>query len=308
MPRDYYEVLGVKRDASEEEIKKAYRKLARQYHPDRNPGDKQAETRFKEVQQAYDVLSDKKKKAQYDQFGFVADGPGPFPGGGAGPFPGGAGGFPFPNMEGVDLGELLRRFGGMGGGPGGPDAEEVEELLGRRSRGRSRRTRPAEDVEGEVTVSFNTAALGGSVTVPVGGEQVEVKVPAGVEEGQKLRLSGKGPGGGNVLLKVHIAPHPYFRREGHNLIVEVPLSVSEAVLGAKVDVPTLEGPRLSVKVPPGTSSGSRLRLRGKGVAGGDQYVEIKIVAPAAHDARSRELLEEFARLNPQNPRAGLPWS
>jgi DnaJ-class molecular chaperone len=123
-----------------------------------------------------------------------------------------------------------------------------------------------------------------------------------------MRLQGQAPGGGNLLLKIHIEPHPYFRREDKDVILEVPLSLSEAVLGARVDVPTLDGTKLTVKVPPGASSGTRLRLRGKGITGGDQYIEVKVVVPAPADERSRQLIEEFARLNPQNPRSGLPWS
>jgi DnaJ-class molecular chaperone len=142
----------------------------------------------------------------------------------------------------------------------------------------------------------------------VDGRTIDVRVPAGVEEGKKLRLAGQGPGGGDLLVRIKIEPHPYFRREGHNLVLEVPVSVSKAILGAKVDVPTLDGTHLSVKVPAGTSSGARLRLRGKGIAGGDQFIEIKIVVPKIHEDRSRELIEEFARLNGQNPRANLPWS
>jgi DnaJ-class molecular chaperone len=306
MPRDLYEVLGVKRDASEEEIKKAYRKLARQYHPDRNPGDKQAETRFKEVQGAYDILGDKAKREQYDRFGFAGPGPGPGGFGGAGGHGGGGrtfhweGGVPFGGAGGIDLESILRQFGGGGMG------QDVEEVFGPRTRGRARRPRPAE-TESEITIPFDTAALGGSVSLNIDGREVAVKVPAGVVEGKKLRLAGQAPDGGDLLVKLRIAPHPYFRREGSNLILDVPLTITEAALGTKVDVPTLNGTRLSVKVPPGTSSGARLRLRGKGIAGGDQYIEIKIVAPAPADERSRELLEEFARRNPQNPRAHMPW-
>jgi DnaJ-class molecular chaperone len=306
MPRDPYEVLGVARNASEEDIKKAYRKLARQHHPDRNPGDKQAETRFKEVQDAYDILSDKTKREQYDRFGFAGPGPGGF-GGGGGPRGGSfrwEGGAPFGGAEGIDLESILRQFGGAGGGEG-PD---LEELVGRRTRGRTRgRARPAE-TETEVTIPFDTAALGGSVSLGIDGREVSVKIPAGVEEGKRLRLAGQAPDGGDLLVRLHIAAHPFFRREGKNIILDVPLTITEAALGTKVDVPTLDGTRLTVKVPPGTSSGGRLRLRGKGVAGGDQYIEIKIVAPAPPEGRGRELLEEFARLNPQNPRANLPWS
>lgn len=308
MPRDYYETLGVQRGASEDEVKKAYRKLARQYHPDRNPGDKQAESRFKEVQEAYDVLSDKKRRAQYDQFGFAGAnagagaGPGGFNWGGGGA-PGG--GFEFqgdPEMA----AEIFRNM--FGGGSGGGGFEEI--FGGQRRRGGGRRTRPepAGEVEAEATIPFQTAAIGGAVGLSVDGRQLEVKVPPGVEEGKKLRLRGQGPNGADLIVKLHIAPHPYFSREGNNLILEVPLALSEAVLGTRIDVPTLAGERLTVKVPPGTSSGARLRLRGKGIAGGDQFIEIKIAVPAPKDERSRELIEEFAKLNPQTPRAGLDWS
>ena len=297
MPRDYYEVLGVGKDASEDDIKKAYRKLARQYHPDRNPGDKQAEGRFKEVQEAYDVLSDKKKRTQYDRFGFA----GPGAAGGQGPFRpgGGAQGFEFQGIDPEDLASIFGAFGGAAG---------VGDMFGRRGRGRGRTAPPPEAAEAEVVIPFVTAALGGTVSLSVDGRQIDLKVPAGVEEGKKLRLAGQGPGGGDLLVRIKIEPHPYFRREDNNVILEVPVSVTEAVLGAKVDVPTLDGTHLTVKVPPGTSSGSRLRLRGKGIAGGDQFIEIKIVAPKPADERSRELLEEFARLNPQAPRANLAWS
>jgi DnaJ-class molecular chaperone len=298
MPRDYYEVLGVKKDASEADIKKAYRKLARQYHPDRNPGDKQAEAHFKEVQQAYDILSDKNKRTVYDRFGFddpgaAARGQGPFRAGG-----GGGQGFEFQGVDPEDLASIFGAFGGAGG---------LGDMFGRRGRGRGRTAPPPEATEAEVSIPFMTAALGGMVSLSVDGRQIDVKVPTGVEEGKKLRLAGQGPGGGDLLVRVKIEPHPYFRREGNNVILEVPVGVAEAVLGAKVDVPTLDGTHLTVKVPPGTSSGSRLRLRGKGIAGGDQFIEIKIVAPKPADERSRELIEEFARLNPQNPRSGLPW-
>jgi curved DNA-binding protein len=298
MPRDYYEVLGVARNASEADIKKAYRKLARQFHPDRNPGNKQAEARFKEVQEAYDVLNDKAKRAQYDRFGHAGPGfagQGPFRAEG-----GGSGGFEFQGVNPEDLESILGAFGG-GGGP-------FAEMFGRRGRGRARAARPAESVEAEVAIPFLRAALGGTVSLNVDGRAIDLRVPAGVEEGKKLRLAGQGPGGGDLLVRVKIEPHPYFRREGNNVILEVPISVAEAVLGAKVDVPTLDGTHLTVTVPAGTSSGARLRLRGKGIAGGDQFIEIKIVVPKIHDERSRQLIEEFARLHPQNPREHTPWS
>lgn len=297
MPRDFYEVLGVPRDASESDIKKAYRKLARQHHPDRNPGDKKAEARFKEVQEAYDVLHDKDKRSQYDRFGFAG------PGGAQGPFHaggrGGPGGFEFQGVNPEDLESILGAFGGGMG-----------DVFGRRAggRGRGRAARTPESVEAEVAIPFLRAALGGTVSLNVEGRTIDVRVPPGVEEGKRLRLAGQGPGGGDLIVRIKIEPHPYFRREANNVILEVPISVSEAILGAKVDVPTLDGTHLTVKVPPGTSSGARLRLRGKGIAGGDLFIEINIVVPKLGDERSRELIEEFARLNTQNPREKLPWS
>jgi curved DNA-binding protein len=309
MPRDHYEVLGVKKGAGEDEIKRAYRKLARQFHPDRNPGDKSAETKFKEIQQAYDVLSDKKKREQYDQFGFA----GPSAGAGAGPFQWGGGGFRGASPD--EAADVFRRFfgGGMGGmgdlggmGQGGAEDVDISELFGQRGRGAGRRAR-AREVESELTVPFNTAALGGTMGLNIDGTNVDVKVPAGVKEGQTLRLQGQGPGGGDLMLKIKVAPHPYFRREDNDVILEVPISLSEAVLGGKVEVPTVDGTRLAVKIPPGSSSGSRLRLRGKGIRGGDEYIELKVVVPKADDAQSRKLIEEFSRLHPEDPRANVPW-
>lgn len=298
MPRDYYDVLGLAKSASEEEIKKAYRKLAREYHPDRNPGDKQAETRFKEIQDAYDVLSDKNKRAQFDRFGIA----GPGMGGG------GPGGQSFHWGEGVDpsqFEDILSQFMGGGGGfnsSGGGSG-------GRRSRGgRSRRAGPAEVYQHDIAVPFQTAAQGGKLSLDIGDKQIEVRIPQGVEEGKVLRLSGQGPGGADLHLKIRIEKHPYFRRERNDLLLEVPISVSEAVLGTKVEVPLLDGTRVSVKIPPGTSSGGRLRLRGKGISGGDQYIEIKIQAVAPTSDRARELMEEFVKVQPQDPRAGLSWA
>lgn len=298
MPRDYYEVLGVKRDADADAIKRAYRKLAREHHPDRNPGDKQAETRFKEVQEAYDVLSDKAKRAQYDQFGFAgpqqgANGaPGGFHWGGGGNFGEGV------QIDPSQFEEILSQFGGFPGMAG----------FGQKPRsGRSRRPQSREPARHELAVPFETAALGGRLSLSVDGHEIDVRIPAGVEEGQTLRLQGQGPGGGDLLLKLGIEPHPYFKREGNNLVITTPITIAEAVLGAKIDVPTLQGGKLSFKVPPGTSSGARIRLRGQGIKGGDQFVEIKIVAPAQIDDRSRALIEQFAQHNPQSPRTGPPW-
>jgi|SRR5262245_9952836 len=300
--RDPYEVLGVSRDASDDAIKKAYRKLARDYHPDRNPGDKQAETKFKEIQDAYDVLGDAKKKAQYDRFGFAgahAGGPDGSGGGFHWGFPGsGSAGM---HVDPAQAEEILSQFFGGGGAP------DMGDLFGRRARGGRGRRQAAAPAESEITVPFLTAAQGGVISVRIDGREVDVKIPAGIAEGKSLRLQGQGPGGADLHLKIRIAPHPHFQRDGNDVILETPITVAEAVLGAKIDVPTLDGSKLSVKIPAGTSSGARLRLRGKGIAGGDQYVQIKIVVPAAVDERSRQLIEEFAKLNPQRPRSGAPW-
>jgi curved DNA-binding protein len=311
MARDPYEVLGVTKTATEEEIKRAYRKLARQYHPDRNRGDKQAETRFKEVQAAYEILSDKDKRARYDRVGFAPEG-GFHPGAGG---PAGFGG-QF-NTEQVDLNEFLRQMmgGGMGGmgGMGGEAPVDVEDFTTSfgprttRGRRRSRSTQPAR-VESEVSIPFLTAARGGALTLDVDGRTIELKVPAGTTDGKKMRLAGQGPGGADLIVKFRVEPHPYFQLEGNDVLLEVPLTLTEATLGTKVDVPTMGGERLTVTVKPGTSGGSRLRLRGYGIDGGHQFLVFKIVAPAVTDERGRELLEELARLYPQNPRVGEPWS
>ena len=311
MPRDYYEVLGVSKDATPEQIKKAYRKLAQKHHPDKNPGDKQAESQFKEVNEANEVLSDPKKRQMYDQYGHAGPGAGGFHGfgGQGGGFPGFGGG----GAQTIDPAvaeELFKRFTGGGG------AEfDLGDLFGggggRQSRGkssgRSRRAPPPEDVESEVTVPFTVAANGGAVSIQVGGRHIDVKVPAGIEDGKRLRVPASATGAGDVYLKVHVAPHPYFRRDGNDVLLDVPLGVAEAVLGGAVEVPTVAGDRLTVKVPPGTSSGARVRMRGKGIAGGDQYLVFQVAVPKKIDDESRRLMEEFARRNPQDPRANVDW-
>jgi DnaJ-class molecular chaperone len=317
MPQDPYDVLGVKRNASEEEITKAYRKLARQYHPDRNPGDKQAEAKFKDVSSAYEILSDKQKRAQYDQFGHI--GPGAAPNGAPGGFhfgggPGGAGGFQNIDPETAErlFGDLFGAFGGGGAGGGGSPFGDVFGGRtgggGRGGRSRTRRPEPRpQEVESEITIPFETAALGGTVSLTIDGRQIDLKIPAGIEDGKTMRLAGQGPGGADVLLKVHVQPHPYYRREGNDLVLSVPLALAEAVLGGKVDVPLLGGGRVTVTIKPGTSSGTRMRVRGQGIKGGDLYLDPRVVVPAPADERSRELIEEFARRNPQRVRTGPPW-
>lgn len=303
MTTDYYQILGVSRGASQEEIRKAYKKLARENHPDSKPDDKVASERFKQAAEAYEVLGDSEKRQKYDQFGANwkhADqmGGNPFGGGQVdlNDILGGRGG--------VDLGDL---FGGVFGG-GGP-------------RGRRPGPRKGPDLETSVQIPFQMAANGGSydVTIQRGGksERLAVKVPAGVDDGAKLRVAGQGepgPGGGpagDLLVTVHVAPHPYFRRDGSDVILELPLSVGEAVLGAKVEVPTLGGDRVTLTVPPGTSSGAKLRIKGAGFPNlktgehGHQYTVVKIVVPKDLDAEASALLEQFASHVQQLPRERL---
>ena len=297
MAEDFYQVLGVSRNASEADIKKAYRKLSRENHPDSKPDDKVAAEKFKQVQEAYSALGDTEKRQKYDRFGHAA-----FQGGGRGgesPFGGGQ----------VDLGDL---FGGGGGG------FDFGDLFGGGGGRRASRARKGQDFETTIDVPFNTAAEGGSysLTVNTAGkpEQITARIPAGVDTGSVIRLSGQGHPGmgggpnGDLMVKIRVAPHPYFRRDASNLLVDVPISLTEAALGAKVDVPTLSEGLVTVTVPPGSASGTRLRLRGKGIvnrksnAPGDLYAILQIVVPKELDDRSRKLLEEFAELHPEDLR------
>jgi molecular chaperone DnaJ len=363
--KDYYNILGVTRDASAEEIRKAYRKLARKYHPDVNPGDKEAERKFMALQEAYDVLSDSQKRAQYDRYGTV------FEGAEAGPrtqtYTWSTRGAP-PEFDEVNLEDL---FGGRFG---------AEDLFG----GRAAARRRGADVHYEITVPFLVAVRGGEQAIEVsrqracpacsgsgadpaagtdtcaacggsgrrrgalgiampcpqcggkgrvprqpcracGGrgttpkrDRITVKVPPGVDDGSTIRLRGQGEAGtdaqpaGDLLIKVRVAEHPYFRRHGKDIFLEVPITVAEAVLGAKIEVPTIHG-KLTVTVPPGTSGGQKLRLRGKGIADrtggarGDQYVQIRIQVPKPAEAASQDLIRQFDEKNPISPRSGLNW-
>lgn len=297
MAEDFYQVLGVSRNSSDAELKKAYRKLSRENHPDSKPNDKAAAEKFKQVQEAYTVLSDSEKRQKYDRFGHSA-------------FQGGrGGGSPFGGGQ-VDLSDL---FGGGGGG-----GFDFGDLFGGGGGRRATRARKGQDVETSIDVPFNTAAQGGSysLTVNTAGkpEQITARIPAGVDSGSVIRLSGQGHPGmgggpnGDLMVKIRVAPHPYFRRDGANLLVDVPISLTEAALGAKVDVPTLSEGLITVTVPAGSASGTRLRLRGKGIINrktnepGDLYAIIQIVVPKELDDRSRELLEEFAELHPEDLR------
>jgi curved DNA-binding protein len=324
---DYYKTLGVSRSASAEEIRKAYKKLARKYHPDVRPGDKDAADQFKKVQQAYSILGDAEKRVQFDRYGHAFDG-----GRGGGPYRTAWASGP-DGTHAVDLSDLFGQFfGGEGFRGGGAGAQfERHPFPGNFGHGAggephfghegSGEPRKGEDITFEVTVPFQVAAEGGSHGLQIRrGDQTDritVKIPAGVQDGGTIRLAGQGqpsPGGGpagDLLLTVHVAPHPYFHREGSNLLVDVPITPSEAALGTKIEVPTLSEGHVNVKVPPGTSSGTRLRLRGKGVPipktqdRGDQFVVVKIVVPHETTEAAKKLYSELAEIEPQTPRSGL---
>lgn len=300
LEKDYYAVLGVDRSADAKEIKRAYRKLAQKYHPDTTAGDPAGEAKFKEVNEAYSVLSDGKTRAEYDQArdAFAR-----------GAFTGGAGGqAQYVTID--DLGDLL---GGAGGGIFGG----LGDLFGRGAR--TRVPQAGADLETEVSLTFHEAVNGAtkSLVVDAGGgsRTVQVKIPAGVNDGARIRLRGKGrPGSnggppGDLYVRVHAASHPVFARSGKDLKLEVPITVGEAVLGADVKVPTLEG-TVTLRIPPGTQSSARLKVTGKGVSTakgkGDLLVTVKVVVPQDLDDEQRVLFEELrAHEAKEQPRAHL---
>jgi DnaJ-class molecular chaperone len=313
---DCYKVLGVSREASADEIRKAYKKMVRENHPDMKPDDKQAAEKFQQAQEAYGILGDNEKREQYDRYGTTFRGG---PGGGGSPF-GGAGGSPFGGGGSVDLGDLFGGqvdlesiLGGMGGGRGGPG-------FGQGGR-QAAPPRKGQDLRLEIQAAFQVAAEGGSHELQFRrgnqAERLTVKIPAGVASGSELRLAGQGEpsqnGGppGDIRLTIKVAAHPYFRREGNNISVDVPVTVSEAALGAKVDVPTLSEGNVLLTIPPGTASGTRLRFREKGIADrktgvrGDQFMAVKIVPPTELSDEARVLFEKLAKEAPQSPRDGL---
>jgi len=296
LAEDLYKVLGVAKKASDDEIKKAYRKLARKYHPDRNPDDAAAEEKFKQVQGAYDTLSDPEKREQYDGGGA------PFEGfGGRGPFTAGpAGGGNF-----VDLGDLLSSVFGRGGGGGGGPRGFPEP--------------PGRDLETEVQLSFKQAIEGTQLTVPgAQGKRYKAKIPAGVGDGARIRLAGKGepsPGGGppgDLYVVTRVSPSPVFRRlDGGNLEVTVPITVAEALRGATIEVPTLDGTK-KIKVPPGTRHGTIQRLRGagppkpRGAGRGDIRYRLEIEVPKELTEEQQKAVDALAEaMNGADPRADL---
>jgi DnaJ-class molecular chaperone len=320
---DLYSQLNVKRDASEAEIKKAYRKLAKELHPDKNKDNPKASERFSKVTQAYDILTDKDKRARYDRgeidedgnprapFGFGGGGggarPGPGPGAGFGRSPGPD----FGGGEEIDLSELFDGLFGSGGqrrGGGG--------MGGFGGFGTRRPPPPPQkgaDVAYRLPVSFeDAAALREQRVTLAGGKTVSIKLPAGVEEGTKIRLAGQGqagPGGnGDAIIAISIKPHRFFTRDGDNIRLDLPVSLDEAVLGAKVKVPTVDGP-VMLAIPKGSSSGKVLRLKGKGFTAkggqrGDQLVTLMVEVPP-DDAELARFVEGWSRKGKGNPRAGL---
>lgn len=317
--RDLYGVLGVARDADEDTLRKTYRQLARRYHPDVNPGDTEAEERFKAISEAYSVLSDAEKRRNYDEFGEVsleagfdaerarrareAFGArfGEARGGGGSDRPGG-GGFHFGNLD--DL---------------------FSDLYARRGWGEPGRARRGADLEAELELDFIDAARGGEQRITVARprangsarkETLTVRIPPGVADGSRIRLRGKGAEGigkagpGDLYARVRVRPHRFFRREDRDLYLDLPVSMGEATLGARVEVPTLDG-RVTLTIPPGTDSGTRLRLRGKGVpspsgdASGDLYAVIQIRVPRNLASEAAAQLEELAKYDPEDLRKEL---
>jgi molecular chaperone DnaJ len=322
--KDPYETLGVDRKATDAEIKKAYRRLARKHHPDVNPGDAGAQKKFQEIAAAYELLKDPKRRQRYDQTGETGETPGPgFPRGAGGPFAGGpaTGGFRWSG----DFSDLFSELFSGAGRPfgGGFEAEEDE------------------DAAASLTISFRDAVLGGTIAfrarVPrrcsrcrgtgrtgstvcpvcrgaravVENEKLSVRIPAGVDTGAKIRVPGKGRSEqGDLYLALTVEPDPYFRREGDDIVTDVPITVPEAYLGADIDVPTIHGP-VRARIPEGTAAGQRFRLKGRGVKNarggtGDHYYRVTIVVPSHATEEGRDLARRFSKLYDADPRAGLP--
>lgn len=362
MDKDYYKILGVERKASLTDIKKAYRKLARKYHPDLNPGDKTAESKFKEIQEAYSVLSDPKKRSQYDQFGFVGDIP---PGGpGQRAYTSGFEGFNFSDFGTSSFRDFFENIFGQTATQTRQRTERGEDLHytmrvsfmdainGLKTRIQLTRKVPCSTCQGKGYIrgggdrvcpvcggSGHTSLQRGfmkfSTTCPSCGgtgrtpgeecpscygsglvqktELISVKIPGGVDTGSKVRIPGKGNGGrrgglpGDLFITIEVDSHSLFKREGSNIYVKLPITVTEATLGAKIEVPTLYG-KTTIKIPPGTKSGQKFRLKDKGAprprrgARGDQFVEVSIVPPPFNDERIRELMRELEKISGENPR------
>jgi curved DNA-binding protein len=307
--KDYYQSLGVVRTASADEIKKAFRKLAREFHPDVAKDKKKAEEKFKEINEAYEVLSDADKRKKYDELGANWKSGAEFrPPPGHGGFGGGdqtfRGGRPMSSED------FETQFGGTG------FSDFFEQLFGSRMRGGAggfgqrggfaAEEPESRDIEGDIMVTLEEAKRGSVRTVTVRHENRtdshQVKIPAGITEGQKLRIAGRGEGGGDLYLRVRLAKHPDFEVDGHNLLLELELAPWEAALGAEISVPTLAG-QVNIKIPAGTASGQKLRVRGRGLGkAGDLLVTTKIVVPGKISEPQKKLWEQLARESKFNPR------
>jgi len=313
--KDFYAILGVSKDASDAEIKKAYRKLARKYHPDTNPGDAAAEQKFKDISEANSVLSDPEERQQYDAIRAMGSGA-RFTSGG----PGGAGGAGFEDI-------FSNLFGGGGGaGRGGQVPPDFADLFGGGGGfggggfggggfGRQAPPRKGADRNATTTISFAGSINGTTIGLrEPSGEVIDVRIPAGIKDGQSVRVRGKGQpgaaGAGDLLVKVKVSEHPFFKREDNNIRIHVPVSFDEAALGAKIHVPTLDGEQVTVKVPAGSSSGRTLRLKGRGVktskATGDLLIVLDVVVPQNLSAAAKQAVEAFAAATAQeDPRRDL---
>ncbi|HET8600002.1 MAG TPA: DnaJ C-terminal domain-containing protein [Segeticoccus sp.] len=307
--KDFYQVLGVSPDVDDKTLKKTYRKLAREWHPDAKPGDASAEQRFKEIGEAYAVLSDPEQRRQYDAIRQMAHGGARFTAGGG---PGGA-------SAGAGFEDLFGGLFGQGGGGrvrfntgGGGPQPDLEDILGGMFGGGAGRgyggfgapggPRPGQDISARTSLSFRQATVGDTVTLQgADGQRITARIPAGVKDGQKIRLRGKGHQGdagaprGDMILTVHVEPHPVFGRDGNNLTVDLPVTFAEAALGTTVEVPTLSGHPVKVKVPAGTPSGRVLRLKGRGIqtknGTGDLLAKVKIVVPQRLSDTAREAVQ-----------------
>lgn len=291
--KDYYELLGVKKTASDAEIKKAYRELAKKYHPDRNKGNKEAESRFKEISEAYAVLSDSDKRAQYDRLGREAFGPG-----GANPFAG----FDFSQFMGGGAGRG-RKGGARRSGPTTVDFTDIfGDLFGGGAAGAGFEPPPPEALHAELTIDFRDSIIGTTMALDLNGEPIKVKIPEGIRDGQKIRLSRRSQ---PLQITVHVRRHPFFERRGDDIHIDLPITIGEAIRGADVDVPTIHG-SVRMRIPPGTQAGKTMRLTGKGVktknGAGDHYCRIQVVIPPEAPAEAVAQIESAYR---ENPRAAL---
>jgi len=312
--KDFYKALGVAPSASDDEIKRAYRKLAKDLHPDKNPGDTASEQRFKDISEAYAVLSDKTQRGEYDAIRTMSHGGARFTAG-----PGGAGGF----SNDVFSGFFGRQSGARAGGGNVPMEDLLADLFGNAGPGFSTTygggnfgPQKGSDVEATTTLTFRQAVEGDTVSLRrENGATITARVPPGVKSGQKIRLRGKGnpgpAGPGDLILNVAVEPHPLFGRDGDNLTVTVPVTFAEAALGAQIHVPTFDGSPVTVKLPPGTPSGRVLRVKGKGVkrkdgTSGDLLVHIEIAVPQKLDGAARQAVEAYAAATAgDDPRVGL---